>query len=463
MRRTVETTPSHTGEDEHTERSLPEDDSDSALAEWFASRVEGHLLWNESDRSWLVYEGGFWRNDDVRAFEHFANEARRQLILQAADTTIVDGQKLLKIANTLSRRSRLKSMIEGAKAHLPVRPTAFDSNSHLLGLENGVLDLTARKLFDHGSSLLMKKRAKYKYEPETECPEWLTFLTTIMSGDKEMIEFLRRLFGHCLIGTPGNPYLFIFYGTGANGKSTIVNVLSRLLGDYAIPAMTNVFTGSIRAELSWPLVPMVNARLVVISESGQTNVLDEHLVKVVTGGDPVTVAAKYGHPFTFTPVFKPVMMTNHLPKIVSQDEGIWRRLMNIEFDVSIPFDDRIEDYAGKILYPELPGILNWALDGLEDYLDVGLLPPEKVQAATRRYRSDMDILGEWIDSRCEGGGDLKERFGVLYEDYSSFSKSQGDGPISRKQFSTELTARNVKIARGAGNVSFAQGIRLKSS
>ena len=176
----------------------------------------------------------------------------------------------------------------------------------------------------------------------------------------------------------------------------------------------------------------------------------------------MAAAAKYGHPFSFTPVFKPIMMANHLPKIAGRDEGIWRRLMNIEFDVSIPAEDRIDDYARLVLYPELSGILNWALDGLEDYEIVGLDPPEKVKAATRRYRSEMDVLSEWTDSRCVVGGDhIKERFGDLYDDYSGFCNLHGDEPISRKLFSTELMGRNYRKHRGTGNVLYFYGINIK--
>jgi putative DNA primase/helicase len=244
-------------------------------------------------------------------------------------------------------------------------------------------------------------------------------------------------------------HIIVFlYGTGANGKSTLLRTLRTLAGDYAYHSRPEVFMAKRGDTQGFELVNLAGARLVTCAETGARRKLDEGLVKEMTGGEPITCAPKYGDFFTYQPVFKPILATNHKPQIKGVDEGIWRRVQLVPFTVTIPKEEWDLTLYEKLV-GELPGILNWTLQGVAEFLKKGLSPPEEVTAATNAYRDEQDALSGWLEENCVLRDDVADVYGELYNDYAAWCETNGDDAMSKTEFSSSLDQRGCEAKRGA--------------
>ncbi|MBC6714265.1 phage/plasmid primase, P4 family [Treponema sp. Marseille-Q3903] len=203
--------------------------------------------------------------------------------------------------------------------------------------------------------------------------------------------------GYALSGDVSEQCLFILWGTGANGKSTFLNVLQYLFGDYACSTMIETFMKK-NSEQSNDLARLKGARLVTTSEIELGKQMSESLIKTVTGEDDLTARFLYGEYFSFKPTFKIFMATNHKPKIRGADNGIWRRIKMIPFTVTIPPEQRDKKLTEKLI-AENSGILNWLIQGYAMWRKEGLgEEPKAVREANNEYRMDMDVVGTFVDS-----------------------------------------------------------------
>jgi putative DNA primase/helicase len=203
------------------------------------------------------------------------------------------------------------------------------------------------------------------------------------------------------------------------------------------------------------------ARFVAASEAGQGKRLHESKIKEMTGGDRIAARYLYGEFFEFTPKFKLWLATNELPRIDGTDDGIWRRIMIIPFNVAIPRDEQDGALRDK-LTAELPGVLNWALEGCLAWQKGKLQPPEEVLAATREYRSDMDIIAQFIEDACIIDAQATETSKKLYEGYRAWSEGNGYQPVSQVIFGRRLKARGFKEHRTA-KARMWTGLRLRGA
>ena len=186
------------------------------------------------------------------------------------------------------------------------------------------------------------------------------------------------------------------------------------------------------------------ARMVTCSETGEGRHLDESTVKAATGGDPITARFLNREFFDFRPQFKAIMLTNHKPIIRGTDHGIWRRVHLVPFVVTIPATERDPDLPAK-LRAEAEGILGWMLDGFRSWQAGGLRPPETVRAATDAYKSEMDVLAEFLDESCLCGLDEgPTKNSALYSAFVSWCKDNGEFVRSHRWFTRALKERGVQ-------------------
>jgi len=434
-------------------------------AQQLVQRADGKVCYSDVDGCWYVYDGTRFRRDETLEIHRLANAAIGDIYEMAATAT-ADAERKKYGAWALkseSQRSK-RAMIDAARALAPVHPDQFDESPMLFNVLNGTVDLESYELSDHSPANLLTKRAPVRFDADATCPKWIAFLNRIFDGDPDLIEYWKRIFGYCLTGHISVHALFILYGTGRNGKSTLLYILGTLGGDYATHAYAKNWTMNRSDPQNFMLAPLKGVRIVTATESGSGQRLDEALIKAMTGGDPITAAHKHGRPFVFQPVFKPFLATNSKPEIRGTDEGIWSRQRMIPFEVAIPESEQIPDPIMRAdLGSELSGILNWALEGLREFNEIGLNDPEIVLAATRAYREEMDVLGEWMAVNCVVGADSKILFSDLFKDYQEFTTNSGGEPISKKAFSGSLTDRGMKSKRGAGNKTYVSGIAKKGS
>jgi putative DNA primase/helicase len=249
-----------------------------------------------------------------------------------------------------------------------------------------------------------------------------------------------------------------------NGKSTFRETLHALLGDYGLAADAGLLTErKVAGGASEEVARLKGRRLVAVNETAESEQLNEARVKFITSQDMITARNLYGHFFDFFPTHKTFLGTNHKPIIRGNDEGIWRRVQLIPFTVTIP-EDAVEKYfRERRLMPELPGILNWALKGLREYQKIGLEPPDVVKASTQDYRDDMDVVGQWLDERCERDPRASVPTADAYQDYSQWAADEVGWELKKLTFRRNLSDRGFPRVKGSRGQRRIGGLRLKSA
>jgi putative DNA primase/helicase len=304
------------------------------------------------------------------------------------------------------------------------------------------------------------KRAGAAFDARAECPNWIAFMKKIFPDDDALIKYVQRAAGYILTGLTDEEVMFVLWGIGANGKSTFRETMFALLGDYAVASDASMLITSKSAGGATPdLARLYGRRLVTINETAKNDFLNEARVKFITGHDVITARRLYEDPFDFTPTHKTFLTTNHKPIVRGTDEGIWRRLHLVPFLTTIPKEERDPLFRQKMLMPELSGILNWALAGLGEYKRVGLDPPPSLLSATAEYRSDMDIVGLWIEEQCDLGRDFETATVTLYKDYEQWSNRQIGSAMASISFGRELASRGFEKIKVSGARGF-RGLKL---
>jgi putative DNA primase/helicase len=334
-------------------------------------------------------------------------------------------------------------MISLAQSEVPIAPEALDGNSHLLNLQSGTLDLRSGEFRRHDPGDLITKLAPISYDPDAKCDTWDAFLHKIMDGNADLIAFLKRVVGYSLTGETSEQCLFILHGSGANGKSTFVETIHALLSDYAQKTETKSFMQRQSEGVRNDLARLNGVRFASAVEIGRGQKLDEALIKEVTGGDRIAARFLFKEFFEFQPEFKLFLACNHKPEIRGTDEGMWRRVILVPFDVTIPPEERNKRLPAK-LRNELPGILNWAIGGYQEWRRDGLQEPEEVKAATQSYREEMDLLAHFLHECCELGEKKEVPTGELFNAYEVWCKKNGEQAVTKRTFGKMLAERGFR-------------------
>ncbi len=378
-------------------------------------------------------------------------------------------------------------MMENAQSELPlpVQPEDLDADAWLLNCQNGTFDLHTGTLRPHDRGDLLTKCLPIPYDANKTCPTWEQFLWRIMGGSQgddnpdmsagelenrrnadaragRLITFLQRAIGYSLTGDTREQCLFLLHGSGSNGKSTFLETLQALLGDYAQSTPSaSLLAKKEEDPIRNDLARFRGARLITAVEIGEGKRLNEELVKRLTGQDTVTARFLYAEFFDFQSTHKLFIACNHLPQIRGQDHAIWRRIRRIPFLVTIPDDEQDKEMPSK-LRAELPGILRWAVQGCLDWQRDGLGTPEEVRAATEEYRASMDVLGQFITECCLVGSNYQAETKDLYDAYKLWCVQNREEPITLRKFGQDLTERTY-TARPSHGKNWRLGIALSLS
>jgi putative DNA primase/helicase len=415
---------------------------------------------------WFWWDGTRWREDLEHAHVmERAKDTARLLFEQAKNLRFEDAKdaaERIRRASQTHEAMRLHAMVRLAQSdpRIRVQPENFDANPWLLNVGNGTLDLkNGGELRDHRREDLITRLAPVEYDAKAECPTFLKFLHEIMAEDETLVGFLRRFFGYALTGNTREQVLAIFYGTGANGKTTLVNAIQSVLGDYAQSTRAETFLMKRGDSISSDLAMLRGARFVSAAESEAGARLAESLVKQVTGGDRIMARKMYKDFFEFTPILKLALVTNHKPIILGSDEAIWRRMLLVPFTVRIREEQR-DKTLPETLRAEAPGILSWAVAGCREWQERGLEPPREVRLATQGYREDMDTVGSFVAEMCKVEDDAREEFGTLYTAYARWCEQRGERSMTTKSFGLALEERGFPAGR-TRETRFRRGLRLR--
>jgi putative DNA primase/helicase len=274
---------------------------------------------------------------------------------------------------------------------------------------------------------------------------WDAFLHRIFGNSEALIEYVQRLIGYCLTGDVSEQILPIFWGTGANGKSTLVNIIFAMLGlDYSMKAPPDLLMVKRNESHPTERADLFGKRFVACIETDEHKRLAESLVKDLTGGDRLRARRMREDFWEFTPSHKAILCTNHKPVIRGTDYAMWRRIHLVPFNVTIPEVER-DKKLGEKLSAELPGILAWAVRGCLAWQRDGLGTPSEVVEATMVFRSQQDVLGQFMDECCHNGEKAQSRASVLYAAYKLWADENGERVImSQRSFGLALTERGIE-------------------
>ena len=374
---------------------------------------------------WLIWDGNRWRRDDVVQIVAIAKQVARTIYSQAWDNASDDQAAAVKWALKSQARERLAAMVDLAKCEVPVRADALDADPMLFAVSNGTIDLKSGTLRPARREDLITLTAPVEFHPDAECPKWLAYLDLFMHGDAELIAYLQRIAGASLTADIRDQAMFVFYGTGSNGKSTFVDTMLHLLGGYAGSAPPGLLTlrkGS--TEHPTEIADLKGKRLIVASEGDQGGKLNVPTVKRLTGDSRLKARFMREDYFEFERTFKILYSSNHKPRVAEQTHAIWRRLKLVPFGITIEKSAEIKDYWVHLRDAgEWPGILAWAVRGCLAWQRDGLGEPAQVTAATAEYRIEQDTLGEFFEQKCIIDPRAKVTRALLYSAYEAWAQA----------------------------------------
>ncbi len=427
-------------------------------------------------KRWIVWDGARWANDKTGAAARLAKDAQRRIWQEIAlveGSTKEDDERRQAIAKHAARSASARAIgdmlkMAGSEPVVPVLPEEFDADPWLLNIENGTVDLRTGSLGDHRRGDLLSKIASVRYEEGADCPIWKAFLWRIMGGEKDperaerLIGFLRRAAGYCLTAKFSEKALFVAYGSGDNGKSTFLNALRDMLGDYAKQAAPDLLIAKKHESHPTEIADLAGSRFISSIETEQGKRLAESLVKWLSGGDKIKGRFMGENFFEFDPTFKMWLATNHLPNVRGTDAAIWKRIKLIPFEEHIPESEQDKGLADK-LSAERPGILRWAIDGCLEWQQEGLGVPQEIAEATAHYRAEMDAVARFIEEECKVGPGHQITSAALYAAYSEWCTSSGERPLSKKQFGQQLAEHGKLRSEKKGGIMQWVGIGIFST
>jgi putative DNA primase/helicase len=404
-------------------------------------------------KKWLVWDGFRWRLDETGRVMRRAKKVATELFREACRTDDADARKdRVRFALRSEMEPRLKAMLELAKSEpgIPVLPMDLDTDLDLLNVANGTLDLRTGERLEPTRERLLTKLAPVRYDPDARCPLWESFLDRIFEGNTRLIDYIQRAAGYTLTGSTDEHVFFLLHGLGQNGKSTFLETLRYVVGDYSRQSDFTTFLESKSERVRNDLARLFGARFVTAVEAKRRCTLDEAVIKQLTGGDVVTARFLFGEYFEYQPAFKVWLAANHKPEIAGTDEGIWRRVQLVPFTVSIPKPEQDLGLKAK-LREEAEGVLRWMVQGCLEWRRIGLGTPPEVTFATSAYRADSDVLAGFLADHCVLGPGLSVGATELYAVYVIWADQQrGEGKLSHRALSSALEERGILKDRGGG-------------
>jgi putative DNA primase/helicase len=421
------------------------------------------IRYNAPWKKWLVWNGRYWELDEGYMVHDKGLKMIRGIyaeLLKTADYR--DQLDIERHAMQSESARRRKAFIEVASwiPDLNVKTDNLDPNPWLLNVENGTVDLKTGELREHRQEDMITKIAHVTHDKNADCPIWKNFLMEIMNYNAELIRFIQTAAGWAITGDTSEQSMFILFGTGANGKSTFLNTIMNLLGDYAIATPTETFMKKSGDQITNDIARLRGTRFVTTTEAEQGRRLSEPLIKQITGNDRMTARFLYGEFFNFVPTFKIFMATNHKPVIKGTDYGIWRRIKLIPFTTRIPEEKQDKQLEEK-LRGEASGILNWLLEGAKRWTMERLKTPQIITSATDEYRGEMDVIGNFIRERCvqEAGTSIRAR--ELFKCYQDWCEDNNEHACSERFLGLRLKELGLEQKR-LSDGRYWKGIKVKS-
>lgn len=428
-------------------------------------------------RSWYTYHEGAWRKDEGAILvSEKMKDFVRLMILYCGE---IDDEELRKaylgFVNRMGDRRMRDRILKDATGELRISAVEFDSDPYLINCLNGTYNLRDFSFREHrwDDFITMQTAFNHTVSKDVACDRWETFIAEVTQNDTEKADFLQRALGYSMLGMSNEECMFILHGkTTRNGKSTLLNTIETMLGDYASVAPVGMICRGDRrkeAEAASPtLAGLKGKRFVTMSESDEYGKLDEEKIKQLTGGEEVSARALYQSAITFKPQFTLWLSCNDLPMVTDKSMFASERIKVVEFNRHFAPNEQDTHLKEELCeQSSMSGIFMWLTRGYKHYKERGLTMGDSLRQVVANYERDNDVVLQFLENRCErtpeeeGGGNIRAR--DLYVAFKMWAKSEGEYVISARKFNSELARHPEWFDRKSTSSGFViyWGLRLK--
>lgn len=429
----------------------------------FADLFKRDARFNHKTGRWIVWHDNRWIADNNGYIMGMAKYIPRLRYRQTSE--IVDEaqrSKAAQYARSCESLGSIRALIEFAKTEKPLSDngTKWDCDPYLLGVANGVIDLTTADLRPDQRQDRITIHSPIPFDDSAQCPRWERFLQEIFNGDEELITYIHKAVGYSMTGCVDEQIFHILFGEGQNGKSVFLNVLAHVLGPHAYTLPFSAFEKSNRSTISNELAESAGKRLITVSEVEESKVLNEARLKSMTGGDKQSARLLYGNQFNFKPTAKLWFSVNRKPIVSDDSHALWRRLRLVPF---LNKFEQADHHLEEKLRIEAPGILLWAVTGCliwqaESLRDI----PKAILQTVSSYRADSDIIGQFLSQQCSLGRERTVPASELYEKFDEWRGKEGHRLTTRQQFNASLENRGLsRKLHGDNRITTWFGVSLR--
>lgn len=441
--------------DRHPERAYQEDSTgytwdEAGMADLFSECYIENTRYCPEAKSWYTYDGNAWVKDhEAILVSAKIKEFSRLLSLYVMEIEDEDVRnKYSKFCLKLGDRRFRDRIRADAVDRMTIARADFDANPYLINCQNGTFDLDTMLFREHDWRDFLTYRTRFSYALNGldvyRCERWEQFVSEICEGDTDKIDYLQKALGYSMLGVANEECMFILHGkTTRNGKSTLLNTIHHMLGDYAGVVKVSLIChgrGSADADAATPeLASTKGKRFVTMAESDSYGKLDESAIKQLTGGEQISARNLYEKKFTFTPQFTLWLSCNDLPAVTDRSLFASDRLRVIEFNRH--FSQAEQDKNLKTVFESeeaMRGIFTWLLTGWFKYKRFGLKMPPSMQRVVNKYQRDNDLVLQFLEDKCRQDftGRIKQK--DLYELYKQWCRANGYMILSARKFKAEL-------------------------
>ncbi|MEM4721546.1 MAG: phage/plasmid primase, P4 family [Candidatus Methanomethylicaceae archaeon] len=434
--------------------------TDRNNARLLAQLLKGKALWGSS-WGWCVWNGKKWEIDhDSARVLALARDLLPQYYLKRALEEPESRHTFSKYAVNAHSRNRIIAALDLARGDLRADPREFDRDPWLLNCENGVLDLRTGELLPHDPDRKISKICACSYDPMAKAPTWEKFISDITLGDRELMAFLQRALGYSITGDVREDKFFICWGSGANGKSTLLQTVRKILGNYAATVAPDAILKRRGDTHPTALADLHGVRFAILIETDEDQFLAEARVKALTGRDAIKARYLHKNYFEFEPQAKIWVASNHRPVVRDTSYAMWRRLDLIPFRAFFPPEAQDKSLPEN-LWAEREGILAWLVQGCALWQREGLREPQAVREETEAYKSEMDSLQDWLEQCCVADPSVRTPFKELYDSYTVWCADNDQDPLGKRAFGNRLTEKGFPSIILAHSVKGRKGLRLR--